>query len=129
MLTMTDNAVLVIRDLAAQQDVGEDGGLRIAADTDAGSLSIELVPQPAQGDQVVDNEGARIFLDADAAELLNDDLRRRDRGRRGDRPVRLHREGVTSAAQPARRVSPPRCGRPDRPRSGASWPTPHGPDR
>jgi Fe-S cluster assembly iron-binding protein IscA len=72
MLTMTDNAVLVIRDLAAQQDVAEGGGLRIAADTDAGSLSIELVEQPAQGDQVVDHQGARIFLDADAAELLND---------------------------------------------------------
>ncbi|WP_435088941.1 iron-sulfur cluster biosynthesis family protein [Micromonospora aurantiaca (nom. illeg.)] len=72
MLTMTDNAVLVIRDLAAQQDVADAGGLRIAADTDAGSLSIELVPQPAQGDQVVDTEGARIFLDSDAAELLND---------------------------------------------------------
>ncbi|WP_319462880.1 adhesin [Micromonospora sp. RTP1Z1] len=72
MLTMTDNAVLVIRDLANQQDVAEDGGLRIAADTDAGSLSIELVPQPVQGDQVVDAEGARIFLDADAAELLNE---------------------------------------------------------
>ncbi|WP_446218739.1 adhesin [Micromonospora sp. IBHARD004] len=72
MLSMTDNAVMVIRDLATQQDVGQDGGLRIAADTDAGSLSIELVPQPAQGDQVVDNEGARIFLDADAAELLHD---------------------------------------------------------
>ncbi|MFF5171488.1 HesB/IscA family protein [Micromonospora sp. NPDC000089] len=72
MLTMTDNAVLVIRDLASQQDVAQDGGLRIAADTEAGSLTIELVPQPEQGDQVVDTEGARIFLDADAAELLND---------------------------------------------------------
>ncbi|MEW2442294.1 iron-sulfur cluster biosynthesis family protein [Micromonospora marina] len=72
MLTMTDNAVLVIRDLAAQQDVADAGGLRIAADTDAGSLSIELVPQPVQGDQVVDTEGARIFLDSDAAELLDD---------------------------------------------------------
>ncbi|MBM0226646.1 MULTISPECIES: adhesin [Micromonospora] len=72
MLTMTDNAVLVIHDLAVQQGVGEDGGLRIAADTDAGSLSIELVPQPAQGDQVIANQGARIFLDTDAAELLND---------------------------------------------------------
>ncbi|WBB72543.1 adhesin [Micromonospora sp. WMMD1128] len=72
MLTMTDNAVLVIRDLAAQQDLADAGGLRIAADTDAGSLSIELVPQPVQGDQVVDTEGARIFLDSDAAELLND---------------------------------------------------------
>ncbi|MDG4802615.1 iron-sulfur cluster biosynthesis family protein [Micromonospora sp. WMMD980] len=72
MLTMTDNAVLVIRDLAAQQDLAEAGGLRIAADTEAGSLSIELVPEPVRGDQVVDTEGARIFLDSDAAELLND---------------------------------------------------------
>jgi iron-sulfur cluster assembly protein len=72
MLTMTDNAVMVIRDLAVQQDVAEGGGLRIAADTDAGSLTIELVPQPVQGDEVVDTQGARIFLDSDAAELLND---------------------------------------------------------
>ncbi|SCE68895.1 iron-sulfur cluster biosynthesis family protein [Micromonospora mirobrigensis] len=72
MLTMTDNAVLVIRDLAAQQDVAQSGGLRIAADTEAGSLTIELVPEPVQGDQVVDNQGARIFLDSDAAELLGD---------------------------------------------------------
>jgi len=72
MLTMTDNAVLVIRDLTEQQDVADGGGLRIAADAAAGSLSIELVPQPVQGDHVVDNQGARIFLDADAAQLLND---------------------------------------------------------
>lgn len=72
MLTMTDNAVLVIRDLAAQQAVSDGGGLRIAADADAGSLTVELVPAPIQGDQVVDTDGARIFLDPDAAELLHD---------------------------------------------------------
>jgi Fe-S cluster assembly iron-binding protein IscA len=72
MLTMTDNAVLVIRDLAAQEDVAEDGGVRIAADTEAGSLTIELVAEPVEGDQVVDTQGARIFLDSDAAELLTD---------------------------------------------------------
>ncbi|MDI5940662.1 adhesin, partial [Micromonospora sp. DH15] len=65
-------AVLVIRDLTAQEDVAEGGGLRIAADTDAGSLTIELVPEPVQGDQVVDHQGARIFLDSDAADLLTD---------------------------------------------------------
>ncbi|MBM7492744.1 Fe-S cluster assembly iron-binding protein IscA [Micromonospora luteifusca] len=69
---MTDNAVLVIRDLANQQDVAQDGGVRIAADADAGSLTVELVPEPVQGDRVVDNQGARIFLDEDAAELLGD---------------------------------------------------------
>jgi iron-sulfur cluster assembly protein len=72
MLTMTDNAVLVIRDLANQQDVAQDGGVRIAADTEAGSLTVELVSEPEQGDRVVDNQGARIFLDEDAAQLLGD---------------------------------------------------------
>ncbi len=72
MLTMTENAVMVIRDLATQQDVAEDGGVRIAADTAAGSLSVELVAAPIEGDQVVDNQGARIFLDSDAADLLGD---------------------------------------------------------
>ncbi|MGS2616491.1 adhesin [Micromonospora sp. LZ34] len=72
MLTMTDNAVMVIRDLANQQDVADEGGVRIAADTGAGSLTVELAAQPAQGDHVVDNQGARIFLDPDAAELLGD---------------------------------------------------------
>ncbi|MGC5031746.1 adhesin [Micromonospora sp. DT229] len=72
MLTMTDNAVLVIRDLAAQQDVTEGGGVRIAADTQAGSLTVELVAAPVEGDQVVDTQGARIFLDSDAADLLGD---------------------------------------------------------
>ncbi|TCB90970.1 adhesin [Micromonospora zingiberis] len=72
MLTMTDNAVLVIRDLAAQQDVAEGGGVRIAADTQAGSLTVELVAAPVAGDQVVDSQGARIFLDPDAADLLGD---------------------------------------------------------
>ncbi|NJP32097.1 adhesin [Micromonospora thermarum] len=72
MLTMTDNAVLVIRDLANQEDVAEDGGVRIAADPEAGSLTVELVERPVDGDHVVDNQGARIFLDEDAAELLGD---------------------------------------------------------
>ena len=72
MLTMTDNAVLVIRDLANQQDVATDGGVRIAADAEAGSLTVELVPEPVEGDHVVDNQGARIFLDSDAVELLGD---------------------------------------------------------
>jgi iron-sulfur cluster assembly protein len=72
MLTLTENAVLVIRDLTAQQAAPEGAGLRIATDLAAGSLTLALAEQPAQGDQVVDESGARIFLDADAAQLLDD---------------------------------------------------------
>ena len=72
MLTLTDNAVLVIRDLTAQQEAPEGAGIRIATDPTAGSLTLALAEQPAQGDQVVDSAGARIFLDTEAAQLLDD---------------------------------------------------------
>jgi iron-sulfur cluster assembly protein len=72
MLTVTDTAVRVIRDLTAQQPAPEGAGLRIANDPAAGALTLALVERPIQGDQVVDSAGARIFLDPDAAELLDD---------------------------------------------------------
>ncbi|MEV0727656.1 MULTISPECIES: adhesin [Polymorphospora] len=72
MLTLTDNAVTVIRDLTTQQEVPEGAGLRIATDTSAGALTLGLADQPAQGDQVVDDSGARIFLDPEAAQILDD---------------------------------------------------------
>lgn len=72
MLTLTDNAVLVIRDLTTQQQVPDGAGLRIATDEQAGALTLALAEGPTQGDQVVDNAGARIFLDADVARLLDD---------------------------------------------------------
>jgi iron-sulfur cluster assembly protein len=72
MLIVTENAVMVIRDLTAQQGALQNGGLRIVGDPSAGSLTIEVVEQPAQGDQVVDNSGARLFLDSEAVQLLMD---------------------------------------------------------
>ncbi|MEO3746211.1 adhesin [Plantactinospora sp. B5E13] len=72
MLTMTENAVLVIRDLTAQQEVPDGAGLRIVSDLAAGSLTLELAESPAQGDQVVDSDGARVFLDPQAAQILDD---------------------------------------------------------
>jgi iron-sulfur cluster assembly protein len=72
MLALTHNAVLVIRDLAAQQEVPSGAGLRIASDPAAGSLTLALAAQPERGDQVVDADGARIFLDPQAAEILDD---------------------------------------------------------
>lgn len=71
MLTLTDNAVLVIRDLTAQEEVPTGAGLRIASDP-TGSLVLSLSEQPQRGDQVVDTAGARIFLDPDSAQALRD---------------------------------------------------------
>jgi iron-sulfur cluster assembly protein len=71
MLTLTDNAVTVIRDLTAQPEVPDGAGLRIATDPSAGALMLAVAAQPAQDDQVVDEAGARIFLDPEAALLLD----------------------------------------------------------
>ena len=72
MLTLTDNAVSVIRELAAQAEVPDSGGLRIATDPSAGALTLGLAAEPAPEDQVLDESGARIFLDPEAAQLLDD---------------------------------------------------------
>ncbi len=72
MLTLTDNAVAAIRSLTGQPDVPEGAGLRIASDPEAGALQLSLAPEPLEGDQVVDDSGARLFLDSEAAMLLED---------------------------------------------------------
>lgn len=72
MLTMTDNAVAAIRSLTTQPNVPDSAGLRIATDHGAGALKLTVAPEPQQGDQVVDTSGARLFLDTEAADLLDD---------------------------------------------------------
>ena len=71
MLTMTENAVAVIREITGQNQVPTDAGLRIAQDV-AGSLNLSVSAEPQPGDEVVDEGGARIFLDQEAAPMLAD---------------------------------------------------------
>jgi Fe-S cluster assembly iron-binding protein IscA len=72
MLTLTENAVAVIRNLTDQQEVPDGAGLRIATDPSAGALTLSLAEAPLDGDEVLDKSGARLFLDAEAATLLDD---------------------------------------------------------
>jgi Fe-S cluster assembly iron-binding protein IscA len=72
MLAVTQNAVAVIRELTSQQTTPEGSGLRIAADPQAGAVTLSLAPRPEPDDQIVDAAGARLFLDAGAVTLLDD---------------------------------------------------------
>jgi iron-sulfur cluster assembly protein len=72
LLTLTDNAVSVIRNLTDQQEVPDGAGLRIATDPQAGALTLSLAEAPLAGDEVLDTAGARLFLDTEAAILLDD---------------------------------------------------------
>jgi iron-sulfur cluster assembly protein len=72
-LTLTDSATTEIRNLiASNPEIPQDAGVRIAATPGADSLSLSLAHTPADGDAVLDEGGARVFLEQTAAQLLDD---------------------------------------------------------
>jgi iron-sulfur cluster assembly protein len=75
MLALTDNAVDAIRGIVAAPEVPDGAGLRIAtmpgAGT-AGSLEVTVAAVPADSDQVLDDAGARVFVEEAAVPLLDD---------------------------------------------------------
>ncbi|MBO0829556.1 MAG: Fe-S cluster assembly protein HesB [Streptosporangiales bacterium] len=72
MLALTDNAVSVIRDLAATTQTPDTTGVRIAVAQDQEQLSLALTPAASDGDQVVEDQGARVYLEQEAASMLAD---------------------------------------------------------
>jgi iron-sulfur cluster assembly protein len=73
MLTLTDSAVTAIRTLTSQPELPVDTGLRIMAeDAAAPSFQLALAETPIAGDQVIEADGARVFLEANAAAALDD---------------------------------------------------------
>lgn len=72
MLALTENAVSVIRDLTANTEEPTTSGVRIAVDQGEQQLSLSLAPEAADGDQVLEHSGARVYLERDAATLLED---------------------------------------------------------
>ncbi|GII60204.1 hypothetical protein Skr01_02890 [Sphaerisporangium krabiense] len=72
MLTLTDTAAKVIRDLNAQSE-STDKGIRISSQgDDAGSLMLSVAEGPETTDKVVESEGAKVYLDPVAASVLDD---------------------------------------------------------
>ncbi|MDQ7908525.1 adhesin [Phytohabitans sp. ZYX-F-186] len=72
MLTLTDNAIGLIRRLTDRPGVPNQAGLRIASGSAAGALTVGVVSGPLDGDHVLDSFGARLFLDAEAVRALDD---------------------------------------------------------
>jgi iron-sulfur cluster assembly protein len=75
LLALTDNAVQVVKEILSSSDeVSETAGLRMVAER-AGTQAnfhLNVVPLPAEDDQVIEEQGARVFLEAEAASLLDD---------------------------------------------------------
>jgi Fe-S cluster assembly iron-binding protein IscA len=73
-LTLTENASTVVKTLVEQQE-DANGGLRISQDTpDSPALHVIPSPQPQPGDQVVEEGGAKVFLEETAALTLDDKI-------------------------------------------------------
>lgn len=71
MLTISENALAVIQRATAHPQLAATSGLRIASDGEAGApLKVRPERAPHVGDRVVDREGARLFLDTEAAERI-----------------------------------------------------------
>jgi iron-sulfur cluster assembly protein len=75
MLTITSNAAEAIRAIVESTDVPEEGGIRISIAQQNGSqasLELAITPAPMAGDEVLETQGAHVFLDEMAAVALDD---------------------------------------------------------
>ncbi|HET6699147.1 MAG TPA: Fe-S cluster assembly protein HesB [Nocardioidaceae bacterium] len=75
MLTLTENASTVVKSIVDQSGDSPDGGLRISQDA-ADSPALHVIPSdsPQPGDQVLEDGGARVFLEETAAVTLDDKI-------------------------------------------------------
>ena len=75
MLTLTPNAVDAIKAIVRMEELPESAGLRITAEPVEGEESYEiglaLEPEPQAGDEVVEEDGIRVFISTEAGALLD----------------------------------------------------------
>ncbi|MGH2996891.1 MAG: HesB/IscA family protein [Gaiellaceae bacterium] len=76
MLMLTEDAIQAVRGLVSSSPtVPDDAGLRIVGQREGEAeigLQLELAEAPAEDDQVIEEEGARVFLEPEAAAFLED---------------------------------------------------------
>jgi len=73
-LVLTHDAAAVIRSIVESAEISDEGGLRITAhaitETEA-ALELAVAGEPEATDQVVEQEGAQVFLEPGVAEALS----------------------------------------------------------
>jgi Fe-S cluster assembly iron-binding protein IscA len=73
-LTLTENASTIVKDIAAQQGGSDNTGLRISSEDPSQGLMVTATQQPHPGDQTVESGGAVVYLDPPASEQLDDQI-------------------------------------------------------
>jgi len=70
LLTLTEQAQTAVRTLTQDPQAPETAGLRIMPGTEG--LELMLVAEPVAGDALIEDEGARVFVEPQAAQLLQE---------------------------------------------------------
>jgi iron-sulfur cluster assembly protein len=70
LLTLTDHAQTAVRTLTQDPQAPESAGLRITPGEEG--LELMLVAEPVPGDALIDDGGARVFVEPQAAQLLDE---------------------------------------------------------
>ncbi|MBS4753878.1 Fe-S cluster assembly protein HesB [Nocardioides sp. zg-ZUI104] len=70
MLTLTENASTIVKQLTHVPEAPDTAGLRISGAAEEG-FAVTAAGQPEAGDSVVEQDGAVVYLDATAAQQLD----------------------------------------------------------
>ena len=77
MLALTDSAVEAVKGIvSSSEQTAETGGIRLVADHAGAQVNFQLsvAALPGEDDEVIEEQGARLFLDPEASSLLEDKL-------------------------------------------------------
>jgi iron-sulfur cluster assembly protein len=69
-LTLTGPAVEAIRTLTTKPGIPRNSGLRIMHQDAVGGFELTIESEPGSGDEVIETDGVRVFLQHEAAEML-----------------------------------------------------------
>jgi len=75
MLTLTENASTIVKDITSQPGLADTAGLRITSeDAPEPTFAVSAAEAPEPGDQKVEQDGATVYLDETAAVMLDDKI-------------------------------------------------------
>lgn len=73
MLTLTDTASTVVKEIVDRSGAPAGAGLRIDSEDDTGTeFGVVIAPSPEDRDAVIEQAGARVYLAENAAKALDD---------------------------------------------------------
>ena len=74
MLTLTQNASSIVKELIDRLPEADTAGLRLSTDVAEGGVAVTAVGAPEPGDQVVEQGGATVYLEDSASLALSDQV-------------------------------------------------------